>query len=720
MKIAKVPIPDNFIEIFKSEGIEELYPPQEMAVKSGVLEGRNLVLETPTASGKTLTAELAIAKALEKGGKAVYIVPLRALAYEKYLSFKKYEFLGYRVKLEMGDLDSSKFYRADYDILVATAEKCDSILRARTDFFQGTKILVMDEIHLIATDRGPVYEILITKFKKLFPGIQVLALSATIGNAEELSDWLCADLVSSGWRPVKLTEEVIFGEDKFMEIQKTARKSILGGGQVLIFVNSRRSTESVAEKLGSNLKMQNYGSMELNNLNDISKKILKALSSPTKQCRRLGKCVKLRTAFHHAGLVNKQRILVEDAFKGGLIKVIVATPTLAAGINLPSRTVIIRDLLRYSKRGMDYIPVLEYKQQIGRAGRPKYDKFGEAITIAKSNKEKEFIIKNYVNGTPEPIYSNLGVEPVLRFHILAAVASDFARTDKAIFEFFRGTFFGYQQNPGKNFTEIQDNYDLNDYDFRPASEYKKNNFEIKINKIIEELKEWKFIREIKNFLLPTNLGRRISELYIDPKTAYNYIKIMELAEEHDHFPELGLLEMLCDSVELPRLYINRKEEKELWTQVAGSEHELLRRLDAFTLDATFLERFKTATVFKKWINEYSENAIMNDYNVAPGLLNQKLQIAEWLCYSAGELSDILSLRNTKREMNKLEIRLKHGIKEELISLVKIKGIGRVRARKLFNAGVETVKDLRDADVKILEKLIGKKVAENLKKELAGK
>lgn len=720
MKITEVPIPGNFIKILESEGIEELYPPQEQAVNSGVLEGKNIVLETPTASGKTLTAELAIAKVLEKGGRAVYIVPLRALAYEKYVEFKKYELLGYKVHLEMGDLDSSKFYKINYDILVATAEKCDSILRARPDFFEGTGILVMDEIHLITTDRGPVYEIIISKFKKLFSQIQVLGLSATIGNARELSNWLGAKLVSSDWRPVKLTEEVAVSDDKFSEIQKVVRKNILKGGQVLIFVNSRRSTEAVAEKLGKTLNLKDAGGSEAqDNINKISNSILKALSSPTKQCRRLAMCVKHRTAFHHAGITNKQRTLVEDAFKAGLIAAIVATPTLSAGVNLPSRTVIIRDLMRYTGRGMNYIPVLEYKQMIGRAGRPKYDRVGKALAIAKSNDENEFIIENYINGTPEPIYSQLGVDPVLRFHILAAIASDFARTTSSVVEFFKGTFFGYQydSNEGLGSNKKFEN-NFTNYDFKPASEYKtENNFENKIVKIIAELKEWKFIHEIKNILLPTNLGKRISELYIDPQTANNYIKIMRIAEENDHFPALGLLEMLCDAVEMPLLWLNRNEEQHFWNKISGSEHELLRKIDAYGLDATFLERFKTAIVFEKWINEYSENAIMNDHNVAPGLLNQKLQIAEWLCYSAGELADILNLRNTKREINKLEIRIKHGIKEELIPLVKIKGIGRVRARKLFDAGFETRNDLKKADVKILEKLIGKKVAGKVKEQV---
>jgi len=251
MLIDDAAISKRFIDILKSDGISELYPPQESVIKSESINGRNLVLSTPTASGKTLAAEILMARILESGGKAIYVVPLRALAYEKFIEFRKYESLGYRVRLEMGDLDSSKYrHRVEFDILVTTAEKCDSILRSRPQWFENIGILVMDEIHLIASDRGPVYEILISKFRRLFPGIQILALSATIGNAGELADWLSAELIESEWRPVKLTERVEVG-DKHERMKDLTIESVKVGGQLLIFVNSRRSAESVAEKLGS-------------------------------------------------------------------------------------------------------------------------------------------------------------------------------------------------------------------------------------------------------------------------------------------------------------------------------------------------------------------------------------------------------------------------------------------------------------------------------------
>ncbi len=690
MLLEEIEIKPKFLRVIqKYEKISRLYPPQEHALKSGLLEGKNLVLSTPTASGKTLVAEIAMARTLSLGKKAVYVVPLRSLAYEKFLDFKeKYSELGYHVRLEMGDLDSSKVYLGDFDLLIVTAEKLDSILRSRERWFKNVGILVMDEIHMITTDRGPVYEIIIAKFQKLFPGIQTLALSATIGNAGEIADWLQAGLVETNWRPVKLVEETRAGK-KFENLKEIIQQSVSEGGQILVFVNSRRSAEAVAEKLGEELTLAGKNRKKLEK---ISQEILQALPSPTRQCKRLSGCVKNATAFHHAGEVNKQRILVENSFKEGKIKVVVATPTLAFGVNLPSRVVVIRDTKRYSHSGYyEHIPVLEYKQMVGRAGRPKYDSMGRAIILAKNEEEENFLIEKYIQGKIEKITSRLGVEPVLRFHILAAIASQFSRTQKSLLDFLELTFFSYQ--------------------------YGLLGFEEKIDQILDQLEEWDFIRKESKFLLPTPLGMRVSELYLDPQTAYNYITLLNLAERNRKFSPISLLEMLCDAAEMPLLRVSRQEEPSLWEKASQVEENLLRDLDSFDLDYTFLERFKTSLLFNSWTSELSEDLILEKYRVAPGILHQKLRILEWLAYSASEISKILKLKTAEKELRRLETRVKYGVKEELLPLVRIKNIGRVRARRLFNAGVKKPSDIKKVSLPKLSRILGKKIAEKIEWEL---
>ncbi|MEM1767180.1 MAG: DEAD/DEAH box helicase, partial [Candidatus Bathyarchaeia archaeon] len=193
-------IPESVKEILIQGGIIELNPPQVEAIRAGVLEGRNLVLASPTASGKTLIAELCAMKhVLERDGKVLYLTPLRALANEKYEEFNKYSSIikpnGERVSVGIttGDYDSADPWLERYDIIVATNEKADSLLRHRAKWIDDISLVVADEVHLLnEADRGPTLEIVLARFMQINPEIQILALSATISNAEEIAEWLKA------------------------------------------------------------------------------------------------------------------------------------------------------------------------------------------------------------------------------------------------------------------------------------------------------------------------------------------------------------------------------------------------------------------------------------------------------------------------------------------------------------------------------------------------
>lgn len=198
-------IAKEFYEILEKE-ITKLRPAQEKSIKKGLLEGKNLLVCTPTASGKTLIAELAALKSItENRGKAVYIVPLKALASEKYREFKRKYAKIAKVALSIGDIDNSDPHLAEYDLIVMTSEKLDSLIRHNSPWVAGIKTVIIDEIHLLNdTGRGPTLEILLTIFKQLLKNAQFIGLSATIGNAEELAEWMNAELVVDDWRPVEL------------------------------------------------------------------------------------------------------------------------------------------------------------------------------------------------------------------------------------------------------------------------------------------------------------------------------------------------------------------------------------------------------------------------------------------------------------------------------------------------------------------------------------
>ncbi|NLA37900.1 MAG: DEAD/DEAH box helicase, partial [Methanomicrobiales archaeon] len=388
MEIADLPIPPDLAAIYAERGITELYPPQADCIKAGLLSGKNLLIAIPTASGKTLVAEMAMHNQIRRGGKCLYIVPLRALASEKLEEFSG---KGLRIGIATGDFDRRDDYLGRNDIIVATSEKVDSLMRNRTPWLSEITLLVLDEVHLIDDpSRGATIEMVIAKLRHKNPTMQIIALSATIGNPGVLAGWLDAELVTSEWRPVDLREGVFYhdsiqfagssrdvGRRSKYEDLDLVLDTVGEGGQCLVFVSSRRNAEAFAKRAASGLKLANPA------LAGYADRIRS--NAGTDMGKTLAACVAQGAAFHHAGLAREERRIVEAGFREGEIRVIASTPTLAAGLNLPARRVIVRDYLRFNAgEGMVPIPVREYRQMAGRAGRPHLDPYGEAILIAKS------------------------------------------------------------------------------------------------------------------------------------------------------------------------------------------------------------------------------------------------------------------------------------------------------------------------------------------------
>jgi replicative superfamily II helicase/intein/homing endonuclease len=383
LQVEELPIPDSVKAVLAKAGYDSLYPPQEDAIRAGVLEGKNLVLASPTASGKTLVAELAALKSvLERDGKVLYLTPLRALASEKYEDFQKYADIEkapgrkVRVAITSGDYDSSDLYLANYDIIISTNEKADSLLRHRSPWISDVSVVIADEIHLITeADRGPTLEVVLTRLLKINPSIQVIALSATIRNAVEIGEWLEAVPITTEWRPVPLREGVYYGgQIQFKDgssriipktdtnpVFDTALEVIRDGGQVLIFTETRRLAVEMGKKAGALLR-RSLPKPDRRSLENIAQRIL-STGERTRLGEALAEQVLDGVAFHHAGLPSAHRKIIEESFKAGRLKILSATPTLAAGVNLPARTVVISSYERYEAGYGRYpISVLEYKQ----------------------------------------------------------------------------------------------------------------------------------------------------------------------------------------------------------------------------------------------------------------------------------------------------------------------------------------------------------------------
>ena len=710
----KASLPDELKARLRSFGISALYPPQAEALERGLLDRRNLMVATPTASGKTLIAMMAAYQHLRNGGKCIYLTPLRALASEKLEEFRRFftELGGFTVAASTGDYDSSDPWLANYDVIIATNEKADSLIRHGAPWINDLTLVVADEIHLLGEpDRGPTLEMTLTRLMDALPQAQFLALSATARNADEISEWLDSELIEMEWRPVPLREGVFYGgevefvDDGIMEVEQLdydpaiaiALKTVIEGGQAIIFAMTRKRAESYAEKAADALarRLDTLTEEDVRALGEAVHELAEQIEKSS-FTERLARIISRGASFHHAGLGYQHRRVVEKLFRERKLKIIAATPTLAAGVNLPARTVIIPELWRYEiAQGMRQISVTEYKQFCGRAGRPGFDETGYAITIARREDDKRLIFEKYLLGKPERIWSRLGSEKHLRTHVLALVASNAVGSIDELKRFFSKTLFSFQ------------------YGSYGAYE--------RIIQALNFLTRAGFIADSGETLVATRLGKRVSELYIDPLTA---VKIIELTDhEPDKMNDITLLQVICSTPDIPQLSAVKVSEALLETFIEGNKDYLIDipdPLDEPESYEEFMETMKLVYIMKAWIDEMSESEMYERFGVEPGDLAVLRERCSWISYAASQLTRILERTSYHRAFEVLTGRLEHGVRQELLLLTKLHGIGRVRARNLYDHGFKTLDDLRRASREELARIptIGPKLADQIKSQLS--
>ncbi len=699
-------LPAKVAAALRRAGIEELYPPQEAAIAAGALEGESLVLAAPTASGKTLVAELAMLHAATvRGGRALYLVPLRALASEKYEDLKgKYSGLGIKVGLATGDYDRSDPRLAGYDVLVLTNEKADSLLRHRASWLlDGLTLVVLDEVHLLADpSRGPTLEVLAAALRHARPDLQLLALSATVRNAEELAEWLSAQAVVSDFRPVPLRAGVYLAGELLLS-DGTRRKvegslgpvfdlvlDVVGeGGQALVFVSTRRSAQALARRLSRPL-VGLLSEEEKQELSTLAQRIERALEEPTPVCRELSACVRAGVAFHHAGLHHAQRKAVEGAFRDRLLKVLCTTTTLAAGVNLPARRVIIRDVRRYqAPYGSAYIPTLEFHQMAGRAGRTGLDPHGEAVLIAKDEEDRDELLVRYVLAPPERITSQLAAAGALPAHVLGAIVAGYARSQDGLRGFFSRTLLAHQ--------------------------FGVERLEAALAESLSFLTEEGMVRQWQGLLLPTPFGELVARLYIHPASAVILRDGLEAAQ--GSVPsELALLHLVAHTPDMERVRLRRAdleelprtlEEERFLVPVPGPGERGYRE---------FLAELKTALALMAWISEAPESELHSRFGLGPGDVYRLQEEARWLLYAAQRIGGLFGL--PLGPLPVLRTRMRYGVREELLELVRLKGVGRVRARALYDAGFRDLDAIARTDPKALARVphIGPNLAASIREQ----
>jgi helicase len=704
-------LPQEVAEIYAAKGIRELYPPQETALRSGIFEGKSLVLASPTASGKTVVAELLMLQvALVRGGRSLYLVPLRALAGEKYQNFRDlFSRVGLKVGVSTGDFDRVDPHMASYDVLILTNERADSIMRQRPSwFYRGLELVVVDEVHLLGDPyRGPTLEVLLSALRRERPGLQLLALSATVGNPGEIAAWLGADAVVSDFRPVPLRKGVFYegvllfpgespwtleAEGRLEPLVALTLDSVRRGGQVLVFVSTRRSAQAAARKLARCLD-DLLTDPERKELLRIAGEIQREVEGRTSLSVELANCVAAGVAFHHAGLPPHHRRLVEGAFRGRLLKALCTTTTLAAGVNLPARRVVIRDVRRYDPPyGSSYIPTLEYHQMAGRAGRPGLDPHGEAILIAKNEDELDGLLSRYVLAPPEEIRSQLAQEGALLFHLLGIIAARYVRTLQDIPAFFSLTLFARQFDP----TELADS----------------------LRRGLGYLAAEGFVGEETGRLFPTDFGALTARLYIHPLTAVTLRDGLQEAQRRDERLPIAFFQLVAATPDMELTRLSSRDVPELEAFVEEAEGLWFLETPSFGERGfrRFLAEVKTAQVLVNWIEEKTEEELYVEFGVGPGDLHRLVGTADWLLYSAERVAELFGLRLP--ELPRLRRRVRYGVKEELLALVELRGIGRARARILYDAGYTDPFKLAKASPDKIARLphFGGKLAETLVEE----
>ncbi|MBN28887.1 MAG: hypothetical protein CMB33_03345, partial [Euryarchaeota archaeon] len=732
--------------------------------------------------------------------RGVYIVPLKALASEKFRELSEIcKSVDLKVGLAIGDRSSENNFAEDSDVLVCTSEKLDSMLRSNPSLMDDIGIVVADEFHLLQEpNRGPTLEILLSRIRHRVESAQILALSATVGNADDLAEWLDADLVKSEWRPIALYSGTLTGLDiRYHSVESPGgdfslpESKRLDGGvnknlhsvlddtteikkQMLVFVASRSSAQKEARELSKHVKSKldsgghNFSDSIIESWGEMANS-LSAREGVSATAKALANAVRGGVGFHHAGLTSSQRRVIEEGFRSGNLLCIVATPTLAQGVNLPASRVVVRDTRRWSTvaaRSMP-LPVMEVRQMMGRAGRPGFDEFGESFLVSKSKQDEVSLIDLYLKGEPEDVTSKLAnpgaqnaeEDGALLAHILSIVATAGIDDRDAISRFLSKTFLSSQMNAETLEARTDDvlYWLCENGMIERKGESKQVENRIKETKTTEREEDWQdempswansataipgldlipkeeaprrltprrgpaifgfkkaSMYEPSDYFIPepaamtyapTQLGARVSRLYLNPISGRiiqdglrKAIGIISGEDKIGQVSPLSLLHLASCTPDFLPLWPRKNDYGAIQEALHGREREFL----SMPTDLEEERRMKGALVVNSWMDEDSLDSIENDWGVQAGDLRSRVELIEWLLYAMrrilSEDDDLARMdrgahKTLYESIDEVHRRVRYGCKADILGLVAIRGVGRVRAREMSDTlGVNDASDL---------------------------
>ncbi|KAI0987954.1 hypothetical protein GJ496_008006, partial [Pomphorhynchus laevis] len=406
---------------------------QSIVYPSAYNTNENLLICAPTGAGKTNVALLAVASEIRRNivnnqldkdnFKIVYVAPMKALAAEMTESFgKRLACLDICVRELTGDMQLTKRQIASTQMIITTPEKWDVITRKGTaddQLIKNVKLLIIDEIHLLQDDRGPVIECIVARtlryVEQLQSPIRIIGLSATLPNYIDVSQFLRVNpytglfFFDSRFRPVPLAQTFVgvSGSNRFQTIQNMdsacydeVKGDVRKENQVLVFVHARNATTKTAEMLlEKSRRDESFKGF-------ISSKAIDRRNYSHFKNEKLSYFVENGIGVHHAGMARSDRNIIEDLFKRGIITVLVCTATLAWGVNLPAHSVVIKGTSIYDSKRSAFVDIgiLDVLQIFGRAGRPQFDTSGHGIIITTEDKVSYYLA---LITRQHPIESNL-------------------------------------------------------------------------------------------------------------------------------------------------------------------------------------------------------------------------------------------------------------------------------------------------------------------------
>jgi helicase len=757
-KLLRYGIPEGVIESWRKNLAEELLPLQALAVaKYELLNGQSLIISAPTSSGKTFCGEMASVANLFKRKKVIYLVPLKAIAEEKFSDFvEKYSDLGIKVVISTKDRQEHdrKIEKSDFDLAIMIYEKFNQLLLRNMDILSQVNLIIVDELQMIADpSRGPVLELALLKIRTSKYRPQILGLSAVLKDVDELSSWLGCKLLLEKSRPVELLQGILLdgklfyrkhnskeegieelvgldSEEAHPILFANVEKLVKDGEQVLVFLKSKLDSENCASLFSEKV---NFPSC----LNTIE--VLSDLENTTLK-QKLIECLQKGVAFHNADLTFDERRIVEHFYLLGEIRVIFSTTTLSMGVNLPAKTVFIEaqkyQLGEYSdKTVMTPISLSEYENMSGRAGRLGLEKdFGRSILIAFNKFHFDSLWEGYIEGESaigrsafsgeEKIVFQLdkkNVEDIILDLITSGVAKNMSQLKQVI-----------QSTPsGKSILGK----------------------EIFLDERVEELIQNKLLltTDNGNTLFASKLGALCARKGISVQTGLDLKKKLEgtpppLAGFPMDFDPFSWFYDILDTKDGEEIYINVfffEEENRMYEEALAQRYYqnqtinqrikgLLERKVGFSHKENQL--VKLSFLLSDWITHQSTLDLENKYLCRSGQIEQIGKKAGWLLDAACGIARVLNLNHKfsppltgggkgeddiVRFLKNLSQKVNFGVDQRGLKLAKLRvpSLGRDYIWSLVENGFSDPNRIKETELSDLEKFIPIRAAERLKHKI---